>query len=258
MKRISSKTPAMRRGPLARLLAGLLVVAMMAVLCPMGSIPAQADTVPTLRNIIDSYGNGNGVVLPSGMDTGKVRTITFQNTKPTGTNCWDAGGGNGGPTDSSVRGCATTSASGSTLYDVVYGASNAYPRFPDDSNQLFTFFTGLVELVNLDKIDTSNVTNMSLMFSNCRSLKSLDVSNFKTSNVTDMSYMFETCSSLPSLNVSSLDTSNVTNMKGMFLGCSGLQSLDVSGFDTSNVTSGGGMLVGLSKLEELKLGGEVC
>ena len=83
--------------------------------------------------------------------------------------------------------------------------------------------------------NTSSVTDMSLMFYNCQTLTSLDLSGFDTSNVTDMSGMFANCERLTSLNVSGFDTSNVTNMSDMF-GCYNLTSLDVSGFDTSNVT----------------------
>ena len=44
--------------------------------------------------------------------------------------------------------------------------------------------------IDLSVLDTSEVTNMSNMFSACISLTSLDVSNFDTSKVIDMSDMF--------------------------------------------------------------------
>ena len=44
--------------------------------------------------------------------------------------------------------------------------------------------------MNLANLDTSKVTDMNYMFSDCRSLTSLDVSNFDTSKVTNMSFMF--------------------------------------------------------------------
>ena len=68
---------------------------------------------------------------------------------------------------------------------------------------------------------TSNVTNMSDMFSNCSRLAS--VPSLDTSNVTNMSYMFSNCSRLKS--VPSLDTSNVTNMSDMFYNCSSLEEI---------------------------------
>ena len=85
--------------------------------------------------------------------------------------------------------------------------------------------------------DTSNAITMRLMFSGCQNLTSLDVSNWDTSNVTDMDNMFGSCSKLTSLDLSSWDTNKVTNMVSMFYSCLSLTSLDLSSFDTSKVTS---------------------
>ena len=95
---------------------------------------------------------------------------------------------------------------------------------------------------NLQKIifgsnfNTSKVTTMRGMFTNCNKLIELDLSMFDTSNVTDMYNMFCECNSLEYLDVSNFNTSRVTNMEGMFQGCMSLTTLDVSTFDTSNVT----------------------
>ena len=82
-------------------------------------------------------------------------------------------------------------------------------------------------IAGMENLNTENVTDMSNMFSICRSLKSLDVSNFRTDNVTDMGYMFKDCSSLTNLDVSNFNTGNVTDMGSMFSGCSSLTSLDL-------------------------------
>ena len=117
----------------------------------------------------------------------------------------------------------------------------------------YMFYNCGVTTLDLSGFDTSNVTNMSYMFYWCRSLTSLDVSGLDTSNVTDMSCMFSECGSLTSLDVSSFDTSNVTNMKKMFDECSSLTSLDLSSFDTSNVTDMHGMFRECSSLTSLDL-----
>ena len=103
--------------------------------------------------------------------------------------------------------------------------------------------------MNLKSFNTSSVTNMSLMFSGCSSLTSLDLSNFNTSSVTNMSLMFDDCSSLTSLDLSSFNTSNVTNMSFMFLGCSSLTTLNLCGFNTSNVTNMSSMFYNCLKLQ---------
>ena len=93
-----------------------------------------------------------------------------------------------------------------------------------------------IKEINVSNFDTSNVTNMQRMFAYCSRLRTLDVSNFDTSKVTNMSAMFSGCN-LTSLDLSSFDTSKVTDMSGMFLWCSILTSLDLSKFDTSKVTN---------------------
>ena len=47
-------------------------------------------------------------------------------------------------------------------------------------------------------------------------ITSFDLSKYDTSNVSNMSYMFSGCTNLTSLDVSKFDTSMVTNMGGMF------------------------------------------
>ena len=103
--------------------------------------------------------------------------------------------------------------------------------------------------------NTSNVTNMFVMFEGCNGLTSLTLSSFDTSNVTDMGQMFNGCSGLTSLDLSNFDTSNVTNMTSMFIGCSGLTSLDLSNFKTSKVTTMTSMFYGCKSLASLDLSG---
>ena len=120
-----------------------------------------------------------------------------------------------------------------------------------NSSNLFSGFTNLLEIENLNYLDTSNVTNMIRMFYNCSSLTSLDVSNFDTSNLTDLRSMFYGCSSLTSLDLSNFDTSKVTDMRWMFFGCKSLTNLDVSSFDTINVKFMSSMFNGCSSLKIL-------
>ena len=89
--------------------------------------------------------------------------------------------------------------------------------------------------LRVSKFNTSNVTNMQYMFSDCTNLTSLDLSSFDTHNVTNMAGMFNNCS-ITSLNLSNFDTSKVTTMVNMFLNCKAT-NIDVSSFDTSNVTT---------------------
>ncbi len=152
--------------------------------------------------------------------------------------------------------------------------------FTGDCTQLFAGFTNCTAM-DLRNANTTNVTNMSLMFSNCSklntlyvsgwntgnvtnmsfmfsgsgSLEQLDLSDWNTGNVTMMSYMFQTCTSLTTLDLSGWDTGNVMNMDGMFSNCSSLTSLDLSGWNTARVDYTYSMFFGCTKLTSLDLSG---
>ncbi|MGL5899296.1 MAG: bacterial Ig-like domain-containing protein, partial [Lactobacillaceae bacterium] len=87
-----------------------------------------------------------------------------------------------------------------------------------DSSSLFQAFTsGSVLFVNLNNLNTSNVTDMSDMFANVSPAQgTLDLSSFDTSNVTNMSEMFSS-SGAAKINLSSFDMSNVSNKNRMFV-----------------------------------------
>lgn len=98
--------------------------------------------------------------------------------------------------------------------------------------------SAITEIEGLEKMDTSNITDMSSMFAFCQGLSNLNLSNFDTSNVTNMSKMLYCCSGIETLNVSSFDTSKVTDMETMFCSNGGLkQIIGIEQFNTSNVTN---------------------
>ena len=113
-------------------------------------------------------------------------------------------------------------------------------------NNLFSYSTA--KSIDLSKVDTSGVTDMSAMFSNCSDLVSLDISGFDTSNVNSMGSMFYGCSSLKSLDTSSFDTSNVELMNSMFSKCSSLESIDLTNFNTGKLTFMSGMFMDCTAL----------
>ena len=161
-----------------------------------------------------------------------INSITFVNNVNVPNEAeasWDASYTNG---DNEVIAWVIPNTTDSTKYDLYIGADDITIVAPANSNGLFREYKNCTAINNLTMLDTSNVTYMSLMFSNCSRLLSLDVSNFNTSNVTGMGSMFSSCSSLTSLEVSNFDTSKVTSMSFMFWGCSSLTSLDVSNFNS--------------------------
>ena len=128
-----------------------------------------------------------------------------------------------------------------------------------NSSSLFSYFTELKSIENLNLLNTSQVTDMSYMFNNCRNLISLDLSSFDTSNVVNMYGMFRMWNenncygSLQSLDLSGFDTSKVTKMGSMFAFNTSLTTLNVDNFNTKNVTDMYHMFVNCTRLKQINL-----
>ncbi len=121
------------------------------------------------------------------------------------------------------------------------------------TSSMFTDFTNLAIVDNINNFNTSSITNMSKMFNNCTNLESINISGLDTSSVTDMSRMFAGCSQLNTIDLSGLNLGAVTNMNNMFNGCSQLTGLDLNGLNLSAVTDMGNMFKGCSQLIALDL-----
>lgn len=128
------------------------------------------------------------------------------------------------------------------------------------------FYRGLsIEVVDFSDLGRgTNVTNMSRMFANCASLKTvlnfnvseespltdvhgmfegcdhltvLDTSKFAAKKVENFSEMFKNCRALKTIDAASITVDKATTLYAMFYGCQELRSLDVSKWNVSNVTS---------------------
>lgn len=137
------------------------------------------------------------------------------------------------------------------LYDVYIGSSNG-TTIISNGNSLFYKLTEVTS-INLANIDTSEVTDMYIMFSGCSKLATLDLSNFSTEKVTTMQGMFYNCKSLTELDLSNFDTSNVKSMYYMFGYCENLNSLTIDNFNTEKVTGMNSMFAGCVSLKSLDL-----
>ena len=115
---------------------------------------------------------------------------------------------------------------GTTEYDVTLCDRPEYflnTSNTDDNNttKSVTFATGF---------DTSNVTNMTYMFYNCKALTSINISSFNTENVTDMNHMFSECSSLSNLDLSNFDLTSLSddlNHDNTLQDCTSLQTINI-------------------------------
>lgn len=186
----------------------------------------------TNKDITKIYFQGNEIVAIYRGDTliFKKSSGGGSTTKPTGVY--------------KIKGTVTKN-SGYTQFNLTY---NNKQMVNVKVNKDFTFETDLqepltdassmfqgrsyLETLDLNALDTSQVTYMSNMFNQSNYLKDIKLSNFDTSKVTDMRYMFFHCPKLTSLDLTNFNTSKVTNIADMFYDCSMLSDLYLN-FDLS-------------------------
>lgn len=122
-----------------------------------------------------------------------------------------------------------------------------------DASYMFANFNKLIEIKNIEALNTADITSMRSMFENDKTLGSLNLSGFNTSNCTDMHSMFNFCSKLASIDVSGFNTAKVADMDSLFMNCSSLISADLSSFNTSEVTTMKYMFYNCNSMESVNI-----
>lgn len=119
----------------------------------------------------------------------------------------------------------------------------------DTSNatNLALMFEDCSSLTNIPQLNTSNATNMASMFRGCSSL--IEIPEMDTSKAIGMAYMFAECSSLVS--IPELDTSRATSVNNMFEDCSSLKTIPT--LDISRAMTTSAMFMGCTSLETIPL-----
>lgn len=162
-------------------------------------------------------------------------------------------GGNGGIS------CGMSAAHLFEDYDNVTSIDFGGNFHTENVTDMQCMFYGCFDLESIDvsTLDTSNVTNMSQMFSLCNA-STVTLGNMDSSKVTDMSFMFSHNSNLRSVDVSMLDTTNVTTMAYMFGSDPALESVNITHFKTDKLSSMQGMFNGCKSLTVLDLSNFTC
>lgn len=112
--------------------------------------------------------------------------------------------------------------------------------------------SGQLKTVDISVLDTSNVKFFARLFYQCSSLESMDWSMNDTSSAEGMGNMFYECTSLKSVKFGGkFSTENVIRLYFMFFGCTALEELDLTSFNTPNVTQTMGMFSGCNKLKTI-------
>ena len=116
----------------------------------------------------------------------------------------------------------TSSDGNETIETVTFDASFQNYHGLTSGYRMFYKMSALTQINRLDYLNTENVTDMSLMFSGCVNLQTLDAHNLSANSVTNLKFMFDGCSSLTSLNLENFNPQQATNMSFMLRDCSAL------------------------------------
>ncbi|WP_164507847.1 BspA family leucine-rich repeat surface protein [Lacticaseibacillus suibinensis] len=113
---------------------------------------------------------------------------------------------------------------------------NGQIEAPRDSSYLFAYLDGLTEIEHLDRLDVSQVEDISGMFTYNSSLETVEAENWNTAKVEQMAWLFDGCESLTEIRINSWDVSSVRSMHSVFSGTSSLTQLDLSNWQVDNLS----------------------
>ena len=178
--------------------------------CPAGGemYPASQETVqnleaelakkawPVLREDPEDYDYPNPYALGGNILRAYIASIQFESSLANAPkNAWDVSQAKNGKV------LAWITVGEDDLCDL-HIAGDGGVQLPENSSYLFAEYSRATKIDFGDCVSTSNVTDMSRMFYNCKSLKTLDVSGFDTKYVTNTSWMFAYCRALQEIHAS--------------------------------------------------------
>lgn len=131
----------------------------------------------------------------------------------------------------------------------IYNHDGGKVKAPSNCEKLFAYLK--VDTLDFKNLDTSNVTDCTLMFASSTA-RQIFLNDWNTSKVTSLASMFYYCRQLEELNLSNWNTNNVTSTFQFLWYCNKLTSIDVSSFNTSNVSDMGRMFGECNNLTEIK------
>ena len=185
-----------------------------------------------------NYGNGTTIEWSNGTETYKEGSLANDFSRDANTTIY-----------------SSSFSIGSTITVKVYGDVKTFfghssPNTTSYLNNRIAWSNTALKSVKI--VGMSSITNCQNAFSNATNLESVDLTEFDSSNVTDMSYMFYNCSSIKTMNLTgSFDVSKVTNFSGTFYNCSSLTDLNITTWQTNSATTFNSMFRNCSSLEHI-------
>lgn len=113
---------------------------------------------------------------------------------------------------------------------------------------------GLLKEIDLSNLHTKYVTSFASTFSGCSKLQTIDISNLETNTLTAANLMFSECSELRQITLDFSDCPALTTVASMFTNCYSLKKIiGIENFDTAKVTNFSSMFSACRNLKELNV-----
>lgn len=132
-------------------------------------------------------------------------------------------------------------------YDLYIGAEGGI-NGSESSKNLFKHYTNLEKVTFNGNYHLEEADTMRGMFSQCKTLASVDLRNLDTSNISDMGEVFSDCESMATLDLSAWDVSNVQRMDSMFKNCKSITNIDFGDWNSGIVETMNSMFFGCESI----------
>lgn len=216
---------------------------------PIETVPmTEPEDNRWVSNILkaDTIGSEITPVYNSRIKKKQIVSVTFVDSLDSAPmSSWDVSEGKDGSVMAWVNG-------NGQKYDLFIGAEGGINGISSGKN-LFKHYSNL-KTVNFNGVfhleETESIRGM---FSQCKSLTTVDLNNLKTVSVIDMGEAFQECESLTLLDLSNWDVANVQKMDAMFKGCKALTDVDFGEWDSTSAETLSSMFFGCEALTTLDL-----
>jgi len=135
---------------------------------------------------------------------------------------------------------------------LIEGNFMAYPNKLTDMSCMFKDCSSM-KSVSLPSIEVETLERMSRLFEGCSNLTKVELPKGKANKLESVSSMFEGCSSLEYVNMKEFQAENIKDIAWLFYNCSSLKSVNLDNFDTTQISDMCYVFAGCDSLQEVDL-----
>ena len=128
-------------------------------------------------------------------------------------------------------------------------------KFSKELNSMSKIFSNskTLKTVDLSNLRTENIKSLESTFYDCKKLQHVTFNNFNSKNLENMDKTFEGCTSITEIDLSSFETPRLKSMQSTFKNCEKLTVLDMNKFITTADVNKNDLFTNAPKLRVIKV-----